>query len=286
MIIYSQRDSRWANDFLGTSTTDKIGLYGCLITCFSSYIGKTPDLVNNTLKNNGGFTSGDLFIWSKCTILGLNQTYVSPKYTSAVTSQGLQKIKDFLDQGYPLICEVDFNPNTDGEEMHFVLITRYEGDSFYAMDPWVGEIINLSVYGGAARAVIQFRAYDKKINTQPAVQYNAVGQAPQYLLTLLQENSLSLSNEGQIRDFFQKAIDFDGVKKDLDNAKQEYKSEFNKWASNTEYFREKIIKAEDALERCQTQLQKPPETASTSLNQYTTKLALFKELIRRILDNE
>jgi hypothetical protein len=165
MTIYSQRDQRWANIFLGDNTSFPytIGNYGCLITCLSSYIDQDPKTTNNQLKDNKAFVSGGLFVWTKSTVLDLNQTYVSPRYDGPVTDQGIAKMKDLLDQGYPLLCEVDFNPNTSGEEMHFVLILRYDGDSFYAMDPWVGEIINLSVYGGIKRAAIQFRSYDKKL---------------------------------------------------------------------------------------------------------------------------
>lgn len=169
MTLYSQRDPRWSNIFLGDNKSQPytLGNFGCLITCFSSYIDKSPDQTNSLLKENKAFVNGGLFVWSKSSVLGLNQTYVSPSYTGLVTDQGVAKMKDIIDQGYPLVCEVDFNPNTQGEEMHFVLLLRYEGDSFYAMDPWTGEIVNLSLYGGIKRAVIQFRSYDKKISVNP-----------------------------------------------------------------------------------------------------------------------
>lgn len=165
MTIYSQRDTKWASIFLGYNTKlpYTIGNYGCLITSFGMYIDKTPIEVNDLLKANDGFQNGGNFVWSKCTILGLNQTYVSPEYVGPVTTQGISKMKELLDSGLPLICRLDFNPATEGEEMHFVLITGYEDDKFFAADPWTGTIINLDVYGGVKRAVIQFRAYDKKI---------------------------------------------------------------------------------------------------------------------------
>src|ERR1035437_1852534 len=166
--LYSQRDSRWASIILGNNTQSQynIGLYGCLITALAMYLNDQPNNINQKLKDNGGFSkgSGD-FVWSKCTVLGLNQTYLSPRYDGIpVTAQGLQKMKDLLDSGLPLLAELDFNPATDGEEMHFVLITGYEGDQFFIADPWTGTSTTLDVYGGAARAVIQFRAYDKKLS--------------------------------------------------------------------------------------------------------------------------
>lgn len=173
--LLSQRDSRWSSIILGNNKLGSkytIGNFGCLITCFSMYISKTPDQVNLSLKQNGGFTSdGGDFIWSKSTVLGLGQTYLSPRYTGPVTVQGLVKVKELLDQNLPIVCEVDFNPNTDGEEQHYVLLIGYEGDKIFAADPWVGEIINLDVYGGPQRAIIQFRAYDKALKpaTAPVV---------------------------------------------------------------------------------------------------------------------
>lgn len=165
--LYSQRDSQWASIILGYNAPGSpytIGLYGCLITCFGMYIDKTPAEVNQLLKNNGGFAanSGD-FYWSKCTVLGLTEIYTSPRYTDAVTSQGIAKMKSLLDSGNPLITEIDFNPATNGEEMHFLLITGYEGDQFFASDPWTGQKISVDSYGGAPRAVIQFRAYNKTL---------------------------------------------------------------------------------------------------------------------------
>lgn len=160
----SQRDRRWANILLGYNTSQPytIGNYGCLITCFANYIGKTPIEVNEILKANQGFVNGGLFVWSKSTVLGLKEVYVSPRYNDAVSNQGLEKMRQLINEGRPLITEIDFNPATTQEEMHFVLVIGYDdGEKFLALDPWTGEVVNLDVYGGVRRAVYQFRAYDK-----------------------------------------------------------------------------------------------------------------------------
>ena len=162
MIFLSQRDPRWKDVKIGNSTSS-IGSYGCLITSLAMYVGKTPIDVNDILKNGGGYQN-DLFVWSKCTLLGLNQTYASPKYTSsAFPKSQIDVLCKSLDAGYPALAEIDFNPATDGEEMHFILITRRDGDTIYAADPWTGTEINLDVYGGASRAIICIHIYDKKI---------------------------------------------------------------------------------------------------------------------------
>jgi len=167
---YGQRDNRWANVLLGynKNTLYNIGGWGCLITSLGNYVGKTPIEVNDILKANGGFTanSGN-FIWSHCRDLGLAQTYQSPYYSGPVTSQGLSKMKSLLDQGLPLLTHVDFDPRDPDDDMHWLLVIGYENDDFFAFDPWTATHINLDVYGGsAARAVLEFRAYDKKLEKE------------------------------------------------------------------------------------------------------------------------
>ncbi len=165
-VLFGQRDPRWNNVLLGYNTQAlyTIGLYGCLITTFGNYIGKTPIEVNDILKANSGFVSGSgELVWSAVSSLGLKQTYLSPSYSGPITYQGIAKIKEFLDGGFPLVCEIDFNPATEGEEMHYVLLMGYDGDQIFCADPWTGQIISLDIYGGAKRAIIRFRAYDKQL---------------------------------------------------------------------------------------------------------------------------
>jgi len=162
----SQRDSRWANTFLGFNTSQPytIGNFGCLITSLANYCGKTPLEVNNTLKANNGFVSGGLLVWGKVSTIGLNETYASPRYESAVPDEALNKLRSLIDSGHPAVVEVDFYPNTTQEDMHWVLVTGYgDGETFYAVDPWTGTDIDLAVYGGIRRTVYSFRAYDKTL---------------------------------------------------------------------------------------------------------------------------
>lgn len=64
MEILGQRDPRWANIYLGFSTT-YIKDYGCTITCLAMILGTTPAIVNERLKAVNGFASGNLVIWAK-----------------------------------------------------------------------------------------------------------------------------------------------------------------------------------------------------------------------------
>jgi hypothetical protein len=167
-----QRDPQWASTLLGYNTDqpNNIGLYGCLITAFGNYIGKNPFEVNDILKANGGFLrESGLLIWAKVPSLGLNQVYQSPYYADAVSSQGITKMKAFLDAGQPLITHIDFDPRDPDDDMHWLLICGYDGDKFFALDSWTGEYINLDVYGGVARAVLEYRAYDKVLEKESGV---------------------------------------------------------------------------------------------------------------------
>jgi hypothetical protein len=164
--LQSQRDSRWGSILLGNNTSQPYTIYnyGCLITSLANYIDKQPDEVNQMLKDNSGFIDGGLFVWSKCTTLGLNQTYLSarcsaiPLYTTEVT-----KLRESLKQGYPALCEVDFNPATDAEEMHFVLAVGYTDTEIIVVDPWEGQ---LETWTDEAfkRNTYQYRIYDKKLS--------------------------------------------------------------------------------------------------------------------------
>lgn len=164
---YGQRDDRWKNILLGYNTSNiyTIGMYGCLIASLGNYIGKNPLEVNQILKDNGGFTAGSgNFIWAKCVVLGLNQVYASPYYSDPVTPQGITKMKALLDEGRPLITHVDFDPKDPDDDQHWLLVYGYEEpETFHAFDPWSGLDITLDVYGGVKRAVMEFKAYDKKL---------------------------------------------------------------------------------------------------------------------------
>lgn len=162
---FSQRDSLWANILLGYNTDKQfsIGQYGCLITSFANYIGKTPLEVNQILKDNGGFTAGGgNFVWGKCSVLGLKEVYRSPYYSDPVTSQGITKMKELLSEGRPLICHVDFDPRDPDDDQHWILVYGYDDpEIFFAVDSWSETFITLDVYGGVRRAVLEWRCYDK-----------------------------------------------------------------------------------------------------------------------------
>jgi hypothetical protein len=77
-----------------------------------------PDTLNTWLKANGGYASGDLFVWSSINKLGLtNRGFIANSM-----------IKASLDKGMVVICNV----RNGG---HWVLATGYSGDNILVNDP-------------------------------------------------------------------------------------------------------------------------------------------------------
>lgn len=69
VAFFSQRDSRWSGDQLGTCSGTTIGSAGCAITAIAmagarSVTNFNPASLNTYLKNNSGYSSGCLVIWS------------------------------------------------------------------------------------------------------------------------------------------------------------------------------------------------------------------------------
>jgi len=169
--LQSQRDARWGSIMLGYNTVLPYNLYnyGCLITSLANYIDKQPDEVNQILKDNSGFQNGGLFVWSKSTVLGLTQTYLSSRcQTVSLYTTELDKLIGYLGMGFPALCEVDFNPATDGEEMHYVLAVGFTDGEIVVVDPWEGQIENWS-FDAFRRNTYQFRIYDKKLEENGGV---------------------------------------------------------------------------------------------------------------------
>lgn len=123
----SQRDPRWKNKKLGTSNVT-IGNYGCFITSIAMVLGTTPDIVNNTLKDNGGYYKGNLVIWQKVVeLFGGDMPVVLAPYDNTVA-------KSYVDRGVPVMVIVDGAPI--GASMHMVV---YIGNG-KMIDPWTGTI--------------------------------------------------------------------------------------------------------------------------------------------------
>jgi GH25 family lysozyme M1 (1,4-beta-N-acetylmuramidase) len=155
--IYSQRDKRWKDYPLGTKST--IGANGCLLTCASmvcNHLGhaSNPFQLNEWLTENGGYESGNLFIWS-----AIERLYPDMKFDSFVYNPNEQKIAEYIQLGRLPILLVDFNPSTPEAEMHWVLGIGIENGKITIADPWTGTMSYLSdVY---PKPISRFASYSR-----------------------------------------------------------------------------------------------------------------------------
>ena len=76
-IPYSQRDIEWAEDRLGTSKEYTMGTTGCLVTAVASMLSDltdrpvSPGELNLWLRENKGYASGALFVFSSVASFGV-----------------------------------------------------------------------------------------------------------------------------------------------------------------------------------------------------------------------
>ena len=129
---YSQCDSRWKNDRLGTSS-DTLCSAGCLVSSVAMMLAgynvkvngadATPQTLNTWLTANGGYAQGNLFVWGSVGKLGFS-------YTGRFTS--VSDIKSKMNQGQ--ICIL--NVNNGG---HWVLATGSDANGFSVQDPGFGK---------------------------------------------------------------------------------------------------------------------------------------------------
>jgi hypothetical protein len=142
-----QRDPAWANVTLGQPTGHgkTIGNWGCLLVaynCLARYWGLTTRL---PAAENAHYVSAGAFSAQYIQPAALRTAYPdSVAYDGYLTrdSDAMRgKIRQWIDDGWPVPCRVDFNPATGQWEQHWVLVVGYIGDTdFYMMDPWHGDI--------------------------------------------------------------------------------------------------------------------------------------------------
>lgn len=163
VTLYSQRDPRWASDKLGTSATT-IGGYGCLMTCAASVLTDAgtvmdPAALNVWLKVNGGYTSGNHFVFAS--IDKLNTVKFVNIIDCANVPAPIIALDEAIANGDYVIVKVDFDPATMQVEEHWV---RYIGAG-QMMDPWRGDIAPIVPrFRGkdAAQAILRAAIYNRE----------------------------------------------------------------------------------------------------------------------------
>ena len=121
--MYKQCDSKWGSQPLGTGGGKTICQAGCLMSSAAMALAGTghsynPETLNRWLINNGGYASGNLYVWAAINKLGLT-------FGGFV---GNSAIKSNLDNKKIVILNVHGGG-------HWVLATGYSGDSIKVNDP-------------------------------------------------------------------------------------------------------------------------------------------------------
>jgi len=162
--VFSQNDSRWKNDILGENGT--IGGIGCLMTSVTMMLNwyghsETPKTLNQKLIDSGGYL-GNLFIWGVIPILFSDVMWGGLVNTiDPLTKTQMDFIRAKIDEGIPVILQIDTIPATSKLDEHWVLAVDYDGDDFMVADPWDGVVKRITSWGAKPQEVIYAYAYYK-----------------------------------------------------------------------------------------------------------------------------
>lgn len=144
--VLAQRDRNWRNELLGGDVNSTIGDYGCLITSFAMLANSTPTAVNNWMKENDKFQTGDCKACAAT--FDVPGPMGGPRWVDASNryeyhpfpDTEIKRVMEWLKMGRPAILEVDMQPNLLGHQMHFVLAVGAFGDvtngNIIINDPW------------------------------------------------------------------------------------------------------------------------------------------------------
>ena len=147
VVRYSQKDTRWASDKLGTSSVT-IGAYGCLITAASmvcTYFGKDtdPGKINKDLITVNGYESSNLLRYNAITTLYPD---IIVDWDKFLADPDDALIDEVLVQELPVIVQVDYNPETSALDQHWVIIIGKDQNGYLIADPIDGSTAYLSRY--------------------------------------------------------------------------------------------------------------------------------------------
>lgn len=171
--LYSQNDVQWKNDKLGVSGT--IGSIGCLMVdaamllCWFG-IKVTPKTLNQKITENNGY-SGNLFIWQIITAMfpEIKWGILVGGLHDPLTKTQMDFIRAKIDEGFPVVLQIDTIPATSKLDEHWVLAVDYDGDDFIVADPWDGVLKRITSWGKPPQEIIYAYAYYKG---KPTIQAN------------------------------------------------------------------------------------------------------------------
>jgi regulator of replication initiation timing len=165
---FSQKDARWGNKKLGTSTVSLIKDYGCLLCDVCSvlnYYGKeiTPDLLNDNLVRVKGFVNGSFLVYGAVSDIYPDVTVDWGNYIDCSSVEApLDKIDQILFSKKPVIVKVDYDKSTTKLDEHWVtIIGKTEDGSYLIYDPIDGtEQFFQARYGDPKRYIFKIVVYN------------------------------------------------------------------------------------------------------------------------------
>jgi hypothetical protein len=137
VAFFSQRDPRWSGNQLGTCSGTTIGSAGCAITAIAmagarSVSNFNPASLNTYLRNNGGYSSGCLVIWSAAANIDGSGGFT---YHGTGSVSSAANLKSLIDGNkFAIAKSARFSS-------HFGIIIGYYNQGttlsdFYYLDPW------------------------------------------------------------------------------------------------------------------------------------------------------
>ena len=157
---FSQRDPRWADRLLGTSS-DTIAKSGCLLCCVAmaaNTVGGTdlwPNELNALLNHVKGYMDGNLLAWFS--IAAVTNATVYDSGTCYDEPAPMTRLFQHTDDGRPVICRVDsMKGYRDDAHEHWVLLV----DEDKCIDPIDGQIKAMK---NASRDILSWYVYRRKM---------------------------------------------------------------------------------------------------------------------------
>jgi len=166
--LWSQHDSRWGNDRMGSSGV-LMKHQGCLVTNVAIYldylgIDTDPKRYNNLLGLRGGYQYN--------VVGGIKYANMYWKYPGVLFPEIQRELVDYtwywnglgwesqarsiLASGRPVLALVDLYAG-GALDQHWVLIVGYRTDGWWAVDPETGTLINLSKYENKVYRIVSYK---------------------------------------------------------------------------------------------------------------------------------
>jgi hypothetical protein len=153
--VFCQKDPRWAGKKInGSSLT--FSQAACLICCeamVAKYYGRdeTPVTWHDKIEAKGGFRNDGAYYWHTVTKVFKDIVEEVIDTPLPLSDDQIGAIRTKLDQGYPVICQIDYDPKDIDPDMHFVIFTGYnpsDENDFTIVDPYDGKEKSLKAYLG------------------------------------------------------------------------------------------------------------------------------------------